>query len=149
MIYLVNTSIMVKKSTSKKSSSDAKKTSKAKVKKTISVTKQVDLQEEKKSDVANADSGEDLEVQLKRDAEVKPKKEKKVIYLKQWLVVGEDENGKRASEFYLATCGLKAREAYCKRNGEKSVIFQVMQIAESEKTADWLLTHESYSWTLK
>ena len=140
---------MAKKSTSKKSSSDAKKTSKDKVKKTISVTKQVELQEDKKSDVANAASSEDLEVQLKRDAEAKPKKEKKVIYLKQWLVVGEDENGKSASEFYLATCGLKAREAYCKRNGEKSVIFQVMQIAESEKTADWLLTHESYSWTLK
>lgn len=140
---------MAKKSTSKKSSSDAKKTSKDKVKKTISVTKQVGLQEEKKSDVANVDSSEDLEVQLKRDAEAKPKKEKKVIYLKQWLVVGEDKNGKRVSEFYLATCGLKAREAYCKRNGEKSVIFQVTQTAESEKTADWLLTHESYSWTLK
>ena len=140
---------MAKKSTSKKSSSDAKKTSKAKVKKTTSATKQVKLQEEATFDVENADSSEDLEMQLKQDAEAKSKKEKKVIYLKQWLVVGEDENGKRVSEFYLATCGLKAREAYCKRNGEKSVIFQVMQTAESKKTADWLLTHESYSWTLK
>lgn len=79
----------------------------------------------------------------------KSKKEKKVVYLKQWLVSGKAENGKEVADFYLATCGMKAREAYAKRNGEKSIVYMVMQTAESRHEASWLNDHDAYQWTMK
>lgn len=90
-------------------------------------TKKVSKKTKKAEDIASAedvktDVVSDLEDNTAKEDEAaseepKPKKEKKVVYLKQWLVSGKAENGKDVADFYLATCGMKAREAYAKRNG--------------------------------
>lgn len=64
-------------------------------------------------------------------------KQKKTASVRQYLVIASNDAGNKKKCFILATCGLKARECFLKHFEDYQII-QVMQTAESEKTADWL-----------
>lgn len=99
--------------------------------------------EEEESDVEQAER-----VTPEQEAaadEVKAKKQKKEISLRQYLLFAEDkkDSSKTIAAFFLQTCPVKAREDFQKK-WPSFEIYNVIQSAASDKTASWLKDHDSF-----